>query len=138
MVFNATFNNISVISWQLVLLVEETGVPGVNLELAELVFIIGQILPNTHLYCKSLLFCFVYLDLVKSIYLSVSDIYCHSLFCLWVVSPLQCRSSILVFILFIYVICVTNHQNHCKCKMQMSVILCSHRLLDWFNKTILF
>jgi hypothetical protein len=63
MVFNATFNNISVISWRLVLLVEETGVPGVNLELAELVFIIGQILPNTHLYCKSLLFCFVYLDL---------------------------------------------------------------------------
>ena len=33
---------------------------------------------------------------------------------------------------------VTNHQNHCKCKMQMSVILCSHGLLDWFNKTILF
>ena len=27
-VFNATVNNISVISWQLVLLVEETGVPG--------------------------------------------------------------------------------------------------------------
>jgi hypothetical protein len=27
-VFNATFNNISVISWQLVLLVEETRVPG--------------------------------------------------------------------------------------------------------------
>ena len=32
-----------------------------------------------------------------------------------------------IFILFIYVIYVTNHQNHCKCKMQMSVIL-------WFNK----
>jgi hypothetical protein len=30
MVFNATFNNISVISWQSVLLVEETGVPGQN------------------------------------------------------------------------------------------------------------
>jgi hypothetical protein len=30
MVFNATFNNISVISWWLVLLVEETGVPGEN------------------------------------------------------------------------------------------------------------
>jgi hypothetical protein len=29
-VFNATFNNISVISWQSVLLVEETGVPGEN------------------------------------------------------------------------------------------------------------
>ena len=28
MVFNATFNNISVLSWQSVLLVEETGVPG--------------------------------------------------------------------------------------------------------------
>jgi hypothetical protein len=30
MVFNATFNNISVISWRSFLLVEETGVPGEN------------------------------------------------------------------------------------------------------------
>ena len=30
MVFNATFNNISAISWQSVLLVEDTGVPGEN------------------------------------------------------------------------------------------------------------
>jgi hypothetical protein len=30
MVFSATFNNISVISWQSVLLVEETGIPGEN------------------------------------------------------------------------------------------------------------
>jgi hypothetical protein len=30
MVFNATFNNISVISWRSVLLVGETGVPGEN------------------------------------------------------------------------------------------------------------
>ena len=30
MVFNTTFNNITVISWQSVLLVEETGVPGEN------------------------------------------------------------------------------------------------------------
>jgi hypothetical protein len=30
MVFNATFNNISVISWWSVLLVEETGVPSEN------------------------------------------------------------------------------------------------------------
>jgi hypothetical protein len=30
MVFNATFNNISVISWKSVLLVEETRVPGEN------------------------------------------------------------------------------------------------------------
>jgi len=30
MVFNATINNVSVISWQSVLLVEETGVPGEN------------------------------------------------------------------------------------------------------------
>jgi hypothetical protein len=29
-VFNATFNNISVLSWRLVLLVKETGVPGEN------------------------------------------------------------------------------------------------------------
>jgi hypothetical protein len=30
MVLNATFKNISVISWRSVLLVEETGVPGEN------------------------------------------------------------------------------------------------------------
>jgi hypothetical protein len=30
MVFNATFNNISVICWRSVLLVDETGVPGEN------------------------------------------------------------------------------------------------------------
>ena len=30
MVFNATFNNISVISWLLVLFIEETRVPGEN------------------------------------------------------------------------------------------------------------
>ena len=30
MVFNATFNNISVISWWSVILMEETGVPGEN------------------------------------------------------------------------------------------------------------
>jgi len=30
LVFNATFNNISVISWRSVLLVEETGVPEQN------------------------------------------------------------------------------------------------------------
>ena len=30
MVFNATFNNISVISWRSVLMVEETGVLGEN------------------------------------------------------------------------------------------------------------
>jgi hypothetical protein len=35
MVFNTTFNNISVISWRAVLLVEETGVPGENHRLAE-------------------------------------------------------------------------------------------------------
>jgi hypothetical protein len=34
MVFNATFNNISVISWQSVLLMEETEVPGENHRLA--------------------------------------------------------------------------------------------------------
>jgi len=30
MVLNATFNNISAISWRSLLLVEETGVPGEN------------------------------------------------------------------------------------------------------------
>jgi hypothetical protein len=32
MAFNATFNNISVTSWRLVLLVKETGAPGENHE----------------------------------------------------------------------------------------------------------
>jgi len=31
MMFNATFNNISAISWRSIVLVEETGVPGENL-----------------------------------------------------------------------------------------------------------
>ena len=35
MLFNSTFNNISVISWWLVLLVEETGVPGENHDLSQ-------------------------------------------------------------------------------------------------------
>ena len=35
MVFNATSNNISVISWHSILLVEETGVPGDNHDLAQ-------------------------------------------------------------------------------------------------------
>ena len=34
MVFNATFNNISVVSWRSVFLVEESGVPGGNYRLA--------------------------------------------------------------------------------------------------------
>jgi hypothetical protein len=35
MVFNTTFNNISVISWQSVLLVEETRLPGENHDLLQ-------------------------------------------------------------------------------------------------------
>jgi hypothetical protein len=35
MVFNATFNNISVISWQLVLLGKESGIPGKTTDLPQ-------------------------------------------------------------------------------------------------------
>jgi hypothetical protein len=35
MVFNATFNNISVISWRSVLLVQETGVPRERTDLSQ-------------------------------------------------------------------------------------------------------
>jgi hypothetical protein len=35
MMFNATFNNISVISWRSVLLVEETGVPEETTDLSQ-------------------------------------------------------------------------------------------------------
>ena len=37
MVFNATFNNISVISWRSVLLMEETGVPRENHRLSQVI-----------------------------------------------------------------------------------------------------
>ena len=48
LVFSATFNNISVISWQLVLLVEETDLPQVSDKL-DLYFILKN------LYKKSLI-----------------------------------------------------------------------------------
>jgi hypothetical protein len=35
MMFNATFNNISVIRWRSVLLVEEMGIPGENHDLSQ-------------------------------------------------------------------------------------------------------
>ena len=35
MMLNATFNNISVISWRSVLLVDETGVPGETTDLSQ-------------------------------------------------------------------------------------------------------
>ena len=37
MLFNATFNNISAISWRSVLLVEETIVPGKNTDLSQVI-----------------------------------------------------------------------------------------------------
>jgi hypothetical protein len=37
MMLNATFDNISVISWQSVLLVKETGVPGENHDLPQVI-----------------------------------------------------------------------------------------------------
>jgi hypothetical protein len=36
MVFNATFNNISAILWWLILLVEETGVPGKTTDVSQI------------------------------------------------------------------------------------------------------
>jgi hypothetical protein len=53
MVFNATFNNILVISWRSVLLVEETGVLVAGFELITLVLIgtdyIGNCKSNYHM-----------------------------------------------------------------------------------------
>ena len=48
MVFNATFNNISVITWRSVLLVEETGVHGDNPDDDELSYM------NTCVFVKKL------------------------------------------------------------------------------------
>jgi len=44
MVFNATFNNISAISWRSVLLVEETGVPEENHRPPQVTDILYQIM----------------------------------------------------------------------------------------------
>jgi hypothetical protein len=44
MVFSATFNNMSAISWWSVLLVEETGVPGENHDLPQILDKLYQII----------------------------------------------------------------------------------------------
>ena len=49
LVFNATFNNISVILWRSVLLVEETGVPGENHDLSQVTDKIYPIMLHTSL-----------------------------------------------------------------------------------------
>ena len=68
MVFNATCNNISVISWRSVLLVEETGVPGENHQPVTTLFNISmcQYISSTIL-C---LFCYLETDRNKSLLLS--------------------------------------------------------------------
>ena len=48
MVFNATFNDISVISWRSVLLVEETGGPGENYRTDKLYHILLYYQRNTN------------------------------------------------------------------------------------------
>jgi hypothetical protein len=89
-----------------------------------------------HVISASYYICIIYIFM----YIIILAINCHSFFCLWAVSPCSVDHPYLFLFFFIYVIYVTNHQNHCKSKMQMSVILCSHGLLDWFNKnySILF
>ena len=44
MVFSATFNNMSAISWLSVLMVEETGVPGENYDLPQILDKLYQII----------------------------------------------------------------------------------------------
>ena len=49
LVFNATFNNISVISWRSVLLVEEAGVPGENTDMSPVTDKIYYLLDRVHI-----------------------------------------------------------------------------------------
>jgi hypothetical protein len=46
MVFKTTFNNISVISWWSVLLVEEIGIPGKNHQHVARTYILGLMVKN--------------------------------------------------------------------------------------------
>jgi hypothetical protein len=50
MMFNATFNNISVISWLSVLLVEEIGVPGINIDLSQVTDKLSHNVSSTSLH----------------------------------------------------------------------------------------
>jgi hypothetical protein len=59
MVFNATFNNLSVISWRSVLLVEELGVPGKTTDLSQVIgtnaiIAFGRSATNNKSYFKSI------------------------------------------------------------------------------------
>jgi hypothetical protein len=54
MVFNATLNNISVMSWRSILLVEKTGVPGENHDLPQVTDkLYSIILDRVHLVFKA-------------------------------------------------------------------------------------
>ena len=56
MVFNATFNNISVISWRSALLVKETEIPDQNHRPAASHYIIAQKLSGiSNIFCKFIL-----------------------------------------------------------------------------------
>jgi hypothetical protein len=67
MVFNITFNNISVLSWQSVLLVEETGIPEKTTDLSQVTDKLNHIL----------------ISFISSWYLKLYNLSCSNLYSLW-------------------------------------------------------
>ena len=68
--FNATFNNISVISWQSVLLVEEIGIPWENHRHATSQILTTQIWQSKHLYY----FLTIFKGLIKHVWRHASTV----------------------------------------------------------------
>jgi hypothetical protein len=55
MVFNATFNNLSVISWRSVLLVEELGAPGKTTDLSQVTGKLYHINSSREIYMNAII-----------------------------------------------------------------------------------
>jgi hypothetical protein len=116
MVFSATFNNISVISWLSVLLVDETGVPRENERPAASHWIYHIKLNRVHLITKNINLCQVSMRLLDSYRLRIisSFIYTKLInrYRSWIQSSFVCMRLINMYFwqLFILIVFSTYHR----------------------------